>query len=187
MSSSRESSARSDLDDKLVDTLDRAKTWSAGASASARTTSPARRTSFVIQAVYGEGIENYFNDAPADVGPKINVGDRFRPIEATTLPVFGMVLYLDHTWNKMLSTAIGYSRVDITNSSGQLGSAFRDGQYASINLLATPAKNIMLGGELQWARRDNFSDGFSDSDFKMQFGFKYNFGVTFKNGTVAQK
>jgi len=139
------------------------------------------------QAVYGEGIQNYFNDAPADVGPKINVGDPIRPIEATPLPVFGMTLYLDHTWNKMLSTAIGYSRVDITNSSGQAAAAFRDGQYASVNLLATPAKNIMLGGEFQFARRDNFRDGFHSDDFKMQFGFKYNFGVKFENGTVAQK
>ena len=140
-----------------------------------------------FQAAYGEGIQNYFNDAPADVGPKINVGDPIRPIEATPLPVLGLVLYLDHTWNKMLSTAIGYSRVDITNSSGQAASAFRDGQYASINLLATPAKNVMLGGEFQWARRDNFRDGFHADDFKMQFGFKYNFGVKFERGTVAQK
>ncbi|HKP15670.1 MAG TPA: DcaP family trimeric outer membrane transporter [Gemmatimonadaceae bacterium] len=140
-----------------------------------------------FQAVYGEGIQNYFNDAPADVGPKINVGDPIRPIEATALPVLGLVFYLDHSWNKMLSTAIGYSRVDITNSSGQAPTAFRDGQYASLNLLATPAKNIMLGGEFQWARRDNFNDGFHADDFKMQFGFKYNFGVKFENGTVAQK
>jgi hypothetical protein len=97
-----------------------------------------------------------------------------------------MTLYLDHTWNKMLSTAIGYSRVDITNSSGQTAEAFRDGQYASLNLLATPAKNIMVGGEFQWARRDN-RDSFHSQDFKMQFGFKYNFGVKFENGTVAQK
>ena len=140
-----------------------------------------------VQAVYGEGIQNYFNDAPADVGPKLNVGDPLQPIEATPLPVLGLVLYVDHTWNKMLSTAIGYSRVDITNSSGQAANAFRDGQYASLNLLATPAKNIMIGGEFQWARRDNFRDGFNSDDFKMQFGFKYNFGVQFKSGTVAQK
>jgi hypothetical protein len=138
-----------------------------------------------LQTIYGEGIENYFNDAPADVGPRINTGDRFRPIEATTLPVFGMSLYLDHNWNKSLTTAIGYSRVDITNSSGQAASAFRDGQYASLNLLFTPAKNMMFGGELQWARRDNFGDGWNNDNFKMQFGAKYNYGVHFENGTVA--
>jgi hypothetical protein len=175
------------LDDLLEDQFDLEKSmlgWGLNLSSNYKAT----KTDVVrFQAVYGEGIQNYFNDAPADVGPKLNLGDPIRPIEATPLPVFGLVLYLDHTWNKMLSTAIGYSRVDVTNSSGQAASAFRDGQYASLNLLATPAKNIMLGGEFQWARRDNFNDGFHADDFKMQFGFKYNFGVKFENGTVAQK
>jgi hypothetical protein len=175
------------LDDLLVDQFDLEESmlgWGLSLSSNYK----AGKSDVIrFQAVYGEGIQNYFNDAPADVGPKLNVGDPIQPIEATPLPVFGLVLYFDHTWNKMLSTAIGYSRVDITNSSGQAPNAFRDGQYASVNLLATPAKNIMLGGELQWARRDNFSDGFSADDFKIQFGFKYNFGVQFKSGTVAQK
>jgi hypothetical protein len=174
-----------DLDDLLPDTIDLQKSmfgWGLSLSSNYK---PGKSDVVRFQAVYGEGIENYFNDAPADVGPKINTGDRFRPIEATTLPVLGLTLYLDHTWNKYLSTAIGYSRVDITNSSGQAADAFRDGQYASLNLLAKPAKNIQFGGELQWARRDNFLDGFNNDDFKMQFGFKYNFGVHYENGTVA--
>ena len=176
-----------ELDDLLVDDqFDLNKSmlgWGLSLSSNYK---PSQTNVVRFQVVYGEGIQNYFNDAPADVGPKINVGDPIRPIEATPLPVFGMTLYLDHTWNKMLSTAIGYSRVDITNSSGQTAEAFRDGQYASLNLLATPAKNIMVGGEFQWARRDN-RDSFHSDDFKMQFGFKYNFGVKFENGTVAQK
>lgn len=173
------------LDDLLPDTIDLESSmfgWGLSLSSNVK---PSKTDVIRFQAVYGEGIENYFNDAPADVGPRINTGDRFRPIEAKPLPVFGLVLYLDHTWNKYLSTAIGYSRVDITNSTGQADNAFRDGQYASVNLLATPAKNFMVGGEFQWARRDNFRDGFSNDDFKMQFGARYNFGVHFQNGTVA--
>jgi hypothetical protein len=173
------------LDDLLPDTIDLESSmfgWGLSLSSNYKTS----KTDVVrFQAIYGEGMENYFNDAPADVGPKINTGDRFRPIEATPLPVFGLVVYFDHSWNKMLTTAIGYSRVDITNSSGQAANAFRDGQTASINLLATPAKNIMFGGELQWAHRTNFGDDFTSNDVKMQFGFKYNFGVHFQNGTVA--
>ena len=175
------------LDDQLLDTLDLSNSMVGWGFSLSSNWKASQGNVVRVQTIYGEGIQNYFNDAPVDVGPRINTGDRFRPIEARTLPVFGMSLYLDHTWNKMLSTAIGYSRVDITNSSGQTDFAFRDGQYASLNLLATPAKNIMLGGELQWVRRDNFRDGFSANDFKMQFGFKYNFGVKFKSGTVAQK
>ena len=173
------------LDDLLPDTIDLSSNmvgWGLSLSSNFK---PGKMDVIRFQTIYGEGIENYFNDAPADVGPRINTGDRFRPIEATTLPVFGMSLYLDHNWNKSLTTAIGYSRVDITNSSGQAASAFRDGQYASLNLLFTPAKNFLVGGELQWARRDNFGDGWNSDNFKMQFGAKYNFGVHFENGTVA--
>lgn len=173
------------LDDLLVDTIDLSSNMVGWGFSLSSNLKPGKFDVIRFQAVYGEGIENYFNDAPADVGPRINTGDRFRPIEAKPLPVLGTVLFLDHTWNKYLSTAIGYSRVDITNSSGQAANAFRDGQYASVNLLATPAKNILFGGELQWARRDNFNDGFNNDNFKMQFGFKYNFGVHFENGTVA--
>ena len=33
----------------------------------------------------------------------------------------------------------------------------------------------MMGGEFQWAHRENISDGFSVNDFRLQFSFKYSF------------
>jgi len=33
----------------------------------------------------------------------------------------------------------------------------------------------MIGGEIQWGHRDNFGDGFEVNDYRIQFGFKYNF------------
>src|SRR5262249_55139583 len=89
---------------------------------------------------------------------------------------FGLVIYLDHNWNAGMSTSVGYSRVDIDNSNGQAPNAYKNGQYASGNLLFTPARNVTMGGELQWSRRGNNSDGFSVNDFKLQFTFKYSFG-----------
>ena len=35
-----------------------------------------------------------------------------------------------------------------------------------------------MGGEFLWGRRENFSDGFSVNDFRLQFSFKVSFGVT---------
>ena len=35
-------------------------------------------------------------------------------------------------------------------------------------------KNVMMGAELQWGRRQNF-DGFESDGLKLQFSFKYNF------------
>jgi hypothetical protein len=67
--------------------------------------------------------------------------------------------------------------VDISNSDAQEASAFRIGQYASANLLCTPVKNVMMGGEFQWAQRRNFSDGFTANDYRLQFSFKYSFSM----------
>jgi len=33
----------------------------------------------------------------------------------------------------------------------------------------------MYGAELQYGHRQNFSDGWSTDNFKIQFSFKYNF------------
>jgi hypothetical protein len=128
-----------------------------------------------LQFVVGEGIENYMNDAPVDVGIVANPGNLVTPIQGDTLPITGLVAFLDHTWNAKWSSTIGYSRTDITNAAGQAANAYKTGQYALVNLLHYPAPNVMVGGELQYGRRDNFSDGFSSDGFKVQFSFKYNF------------
>jgi hypothetical protein len=36
----------------------------------------------------------------------------------------------------------------------------------------------MVGAELQWAERDNFRDGYSSDDFRIQFSAKYSFSAT---------
>jgi outer membrane DcaP-like protein len=128
-----------------------------------------------LQAIYGEGIENYFNDAPIDVAVRSNPGNAVTPVVGKALPALGLVAFVDHNWNENWSTSAGYSRVDITNSNGQKPDAFRIGQYALVNLLCTPVKNVMMGGEFQWAKRENFSDGFQVNDYRIQFSFKYNF------------
>jgi hypothetical protein len=128
-----------------------------------------------LQVIQGAGVENYFNDAPVDVAIKSNLPNTVTPVVGEALEDFGLVVYLDHTWNQRLTSSIGYSRVDITNSNGQSANAYKTGQYASGNLLVTPAKNVMMGGEFQWAHRENNSDGFKVDDVRVQFSFKYNF------------
>ena len=127
------------------------------------------------QFVFGEGIQNYMNDSPVDVGVVRQPNNALTPVTGETIPITGLVLFLDHTWNKQFSSAVGYSRQDNDNTSDQAPGAFRVGQYALGNLLYYPVPNVMVGGELQWGRRENFSDGFHSDGLKLQFSFKYNF------------
>jgi hypothetical protein len=167
-------------DDILPDTFDLSGgTTGAGVSLSA-VYKATKNDAFRLQYVYGRGIQNYFNDAPVDVGVVLNLGNRRTPILGEALPIWGWVSFLDHNWNAKWSTSIGYSRVSIDNSNGQLPSAFRIGQYGTLNLLSTPIPNVMMGGELQWGYRQNFSDGFHVNDVRLQFSFKYSFGHKFE-------
>jgi DcaP outer membrane protein len=132
-----------------------------------------------FQVVYGEGIQNYMNDAPVDVGIKNNFSDPTRPIKGVALPVLGVVAFVDHTWNERLSTAIGYSMMDIQNSDGQAANAYHQGHYALANVLWSPVQNFLVGGEFQFGRRLNFRDGWNVNDYRIQFSFKYNFSRVF--------
>lgn len=136
-----------------------------------------------FQIVYGEGIQNYMNDAPVDVGiERTNSNDPARPIKGIALPVLGVVGFLDHNWSKRFSTSVGYSMVNIENSDFQTGDAYHRGHYALTNLLFYPVDNVMVGGEFQWGRRENNFDGFASNDYRIQFSFRYNFSKTFTFG-----
>jgi hypothetical protein len=128
-----------------------------------------------LQYVFGEGIQNYMNDSPVDIGVATNRDDRLRPLVGEALPIVALVAFLDHTWSPQYSTSIGYSWQDIDNSDGQAPNAFKTAHYVLGNLLFYPVPNVMFGGELQWGRRENFADGFHSDGLKLQFSFRYNF------------
>ena len=130
-----------------------------------------------LQGVFGEGIQNYMNDSPVDVGIVRDVGSRVTPIRGETIPITGIVAFLDHNWNSKVSTAIGYSGQMNDNTEGQAPDAFKNGHYVLGNVLYSPVPNAMVGVEFQWGRRENFSDGFSSDATKIQVSFKYNFSA----------
>jgi hypothetical protein len=140
-----------------------------------------KRCTFRGSALYGEGVQNYMNDAPVDVGIR-KTGVPSNPIEGVALPVTGLVGFLDINWNEKFSTAVGYSSIDIDNSDGQANDAFKKGQYIVGNLMYYPVKNAMMGIEFQYGDRENFNataSTFSPSITKVQFSFKYNFSQAF--------
>jgi hypothetical protein len=132
-----------------------------------------------LQVVYGEGIENYMNDATADIGIVPNPGDPVRPVRGETLPLLGIVAFLDQAWSPKLSTAVGFSLIDIDNSEGQSDDAFASGRYALANLLHNPVKNLLYGVELQYGYRENYLDGWDTDAWRVQVSAKYNFSFAF--------
>ena len=113
-----------------------------------------------------------------DVGIALNPGNTLTPIVGKALPILGIVAFLDLNWNSEWTSTVGYSLVDIDNSDGQSPSAFKKGQYALANLLYYPTAGVFLGPEIQWGKRENFSDGFTSDDFRIQFSAKYNFKLS---------
>jgi len=131
-----------------------------------------------LSVVYGAGIQNYMNDAPVDVGIERNLGNPRTPIVGKALPLVGVVAFLDLNWNAKWTSTVGYSMIDIDNSDGQSDDAFKKGQYALANLLYYPTPSVFLGPEIQWGKRENFRDGFTSDDFRIQFSAKYNFKLS---------
>ena len=133
------------------------------------------KSTFRLQYMFGEGVQNYMNDAPVDVGIQSNPGSALTPVVGKALPIQGFVAFLDHQINAKFSTTVGYSGTRIDNSDLQSPDAYKSGDYFLVNVMHYPVTNVMIGGEYQWGRRTNFSDGFHSDGSKIQFSFKYNF------------
>jgi hypothetical protein len=137
--------------------------------------------------VYGEGIASYMNDGGTDLAPSANVNSipltpvvnplavpNLLNLSPEVVPLTGVTIYYDHFWNDQWSSSIGYSQTHVDNTNFQEPSAFKTGEYASVNLLYTPDKRLLVGGEFLWGRRED-KNGASGDDTRLQFSFKYSF------------
>jgi hypothetical protein len=138
-----------------------------------------KNSEFIGQTIYGKGIQNYMNDAPTDIGIQNDFENTTSPIKGVALPLFTYSLYINHRWNEKFSSSLGYSAIHTENSDGQNPNAFREGKYASANLLFYPLPNVTGGVELIWIYRENYSDGWKSSATKVQFSFRYAFKQEF--------
>lgn len=131
-----------------------------------------------LGAVYGEGIASYMNDGGTDLGPKGQIivlpDGTLTGLRADVVPLYGLTAYYDHVWSETLSSSIGWSQTKVDNLSFQAADAFTYGQYASVNLLWTPAKRILMGAEFLWGQRKD-NNGAKGDDSRLQFSFKYAF------------
>jgi hypothetical protein len=119
------------------------------------------------QIVYGHAIASYMNDGGVDIAPNGN-------LQAEAVPSLGWFAYYDHWWSDKLSSSIGLSTHRQWNTAGQFGNAFKQGEYASTNLLWYPAKNVLTGAELLWGKLEQFN-GLSADDVRVQFSGQFKF------------
>jgi hypothetical protein len=135
--------------------------------------------------VYGEGIASYMNDGGMDLAPSVALIPAppiFPPPvvplnllgEAEAVPLLGITAYVDLQWTPTLSSAVGYSLVEVENTNFQDPTAFHRGEYASANLLWAPGSRLLMGPEILWGRRTD-NDGESGQDVRLQATFKLSF------------
>lgn len=123
--------------------------------------------------LYGEGIENYMNDATADIAV---VEETPGELSAETIPVWGTVLFYDATWNDKWTSSFGFSLISLDyDGTAALPETFVDGQYALANIQHHPVDKVMYGVEFQYGRRENFTDGWTYNDYRLQFSFRYRY------------
>lgn len=128
------------------------------------------KNKLILGYVGGEGISNYMNDAAMDMSFE---GDATAPTAKVT-PLSAYIAYYDHYWSEQWSSSIGVSQTEIKNTDLQPATTYKRGQYASVNLLHTPHKNIMMGGEVLWGSRKS-KDGTQNDDSRIQISMKYSF------------
>lgn len=140
-----------------------------------------KKAIFRGQYVYGEGMENYMNDAPVDVAVTRNYEGNTteQPIRGKALPVWGATAFVDVNWSKLFSSSFGYSVTTIKNTNLQSQDAYKQGQYGLVNLLYYPMNNVMAGVEYNYGRRDNYGGSFHSTTSEVRFAFKYNFSKVF--------
>ena len=133
---------------------------------------------FRLGAVYGRGIATYMNDGGMDLAPAVSTvvapGSIILVPRAEAIKLFGMSAYVDLQWSKNWSSALGYSFTKVDNTNFQDPTAYENGQYASANLLWTPAENVMTGAELLWGKRTD-NDGESGTDLRLQYSVTVSF------------
>jgi hypothetical protein len=142
--------------------------WGVNASSTIRVVPD--KVALLVAVAGGAGMENYMNDATPDLAAGGTVADP----NPEAVQMLGISAYVDVYWNALLSSSVGYSTTIIDNTSLQAADSFKQGQYASANLLVHPAPNFLVGPELLWGQRTD-KGGATGTDLRLQISLKYAF------------
>jgi hypothetical protein len=149
--------------------------WGVNLSASLKL---ADKDKLLLQVVHGDGIASYMNDGGMDLAPTVEVNPLTlnAALKAEAVPLTGISAYYNHYWTSKWESAFGYSLTEVSNTNFQTPTVFHKGQYASINLLAYPIEELMIGGEFLWGKLTQ-NNGETGDDLRFQFSAKYSFDM----------
>ncbi len=118
------------------------------------------RDTAYFETTLGEGIGG-FRDVP-DAGP-----DGFGMLES--LPVFAWNVAWTHDWSDRWSSNFIFSKGDLTNSAGQLGSAVGSLEYVAANVIWSPHDQVDVGLEYLFGKRQDL-DGSTGEANRLHLG-----------------
>jgi hypothetical protein len=129
-----------------------------------------KQDNIVFQIAGGEGIGNYFNDSSGlGLDGFVNSGG-----DLDALGIWGGFVAYQHYWLPKWATSVGYSYLQVDDSSDQGGGAYEKGHYAVANIMFYPTDRVWLGLEGLYGVRED-QDGDSGDDGRVSFSVQYRF------------
>jgi hypothetical protein len=133
-----------------------------------------KNAAFMFQFIYGKGISKYIQDLYGTGLDAVTI-DQDNVPEMAAVKAWGYYVAFRYNWNpKMYSTAIyGFTEIDTGEAIGR-DAEYRNGQYASINLIRDFSPLFSAGIEYLWGQRTNFNKEFGRANrinAMVQFNF----------------
>ena len=142
----------------------------------------------LAQGVYGEGIENYMNDAPIDVARGRTPAISINAVQRRGAAGRRHRAFVDHTWNEKYQQLVRLrANVDIDNSLGQSANAFQMGSTRSPTCIARrfPNCHVRCRSSAGSIARTMLTASVSPPTSvraHVQVSFKYNFSIASGGG-----
>jgi len=106
-------------------------------------------------------------------GPKEGVFNTLNS-ELETIGIFGTYGGIQHFWSERFRSNLVYGYVNSDNPGFASGDTFDNTNYVAADLIWSPYKNVTLGVEYLWGRREN-KDGASGTANRFIFSSRVNF------------
>jgi porin-like protein len=120
--------------------------------------------------VVGEGVGGLGNDAGFD-----NTDAAFdNPGNLEALPYQSGMLALTHHWTPRWRSTGTFGYVHIKNADLQLGSAYNETYYSSVNVIYQLFKRLSIGTELLWGKREVSNGDDTNDVFRVMVGLVYS-------------